>query len=249
MRITQKFHCKFQVRSYLLVVSETHVFAFQARIKKLIDIWERGNTFPIATVNGFKEKLNAPNGKIPCAKIKVIQKDRYVLLEYKKRRLTSNFVAARSTTPNGTPPRSASTFAAPAAPAPPVANTSAILANLQALANKTNGMSTGTTGNPLQGSSNNVSFPQTAFPQQNIPSVNPIASLQPAFQAVSAPTPANNGVFAYGNGSMPNFFQGGGQPQQAPNAAAGMMPQGNGAGVPDNLQQQLQILTAQGIPQ
>jgi hypothetical protein len=27
---------------------------------KLIDIWERGNTFPIAMLSGFKQKLTGP---------------------------------------------------------------------------------------------------------------------------------------------------------------------------------------------
>jgi protein NRD1 len=30
------------------------------KIKKLVDIWERGNTFPAHMINDFKEKLNAP---------------------------------------------------------------------------------------------------------------------------------------------------------------------------------------------
>ena len=133
----------------------------------------------------------------------------------------------------------------------PTQNTSAILANLQALANKTNGNLAGAIGNPAQGSSSNVSFPQSAFPQQNMPFVNPAASMQPAFQAVGAPTPVNNGVFPYGNGAVPNVFQAGGQQQQMPNMA-GMMQQSNAPGMPDTLKQQLEILSAlkaQGVPQ
>lgn len=34
---------------------------------KLLDIWERGGTFPAVLLAGFKQKLNPPasNGKIP----------------------------------------------------------------------------------------------------------------------------------------------------------------------------------------
>ncbi|KAK4115570.1 hypothetical protein N656DRAFT_386104 [Canariomyces notabilis] len=32
------------------------------KIKKLVDIWEKGQTFPASMVNSFKEKLNAPRG-------------------------------------------------------------------------------------------------------------------------------------------------------------------------------------------
>lgn len=40
-------------------------FCVQQRIKKLVDIWERGSTFPASMLSSFKEKLNAPglNGK------------------------------------------------------------------------------------------------------------------------------------------------------------------------------------------
>ena len=39
----------------------TYVGVEQVRIKKLVDIWERGSTFPATMLNQFKEKLNAPN--------------------------------------------------------------------------------------------------------------------------------------------------------------------------------------------
>lgn len=40
-------------------------FCVQQRIKKLVDIWERGSTFPASMLSSFKEKLNASglNGK------------------------------------------------------------------------------------------------------------------------------------------------------------------------------------------
>lgn len=39
----------------------TYVGVKQVRIKKLVDIWERGSTFPATMLAQFKEKLNAPN--------------------------------------------------------------------------------------------------------------------------------------------------------------------------------------------
>lgn len=35
--------------------------AEQVRIKKLVDIWERGGTFPATMLSQYREKLNAPN--------------------------------------------------------------------------------------------------------------------------------------------------------------------------------------------
>lgn len=35
--------------------------AEQVRIKKLVDIWERGSTFPATMLSQFQEKLNARN--------------------------------------------------------------------------------------------------------------------------------------------------------------------------------------------
>jgi hypothetical protein len=43
----------------------SHFWRSQIKIKKLVDIWERGNTFPAAMLSGFKQKLESPaSGKI-----------------------------------------------------------------------------------------------------------------------------------------------------------------------------------------
>ena len=157
-------------------------------------------------------------------------------------------VAVQSTTPNGTPPRG---FASPMETAKPAQDTLSILNSLRAMAaNGTPANATVPLGNPTQGSSSNVSFPQTAF-QQNVPSViPPVSTMQPGVQAVNAPTPVNNGVFSYPGGGLPqNLFPNGQASQPAPMP---VMPQNNVPAVPDMLQQQLQILAAlraQGIPQ
>ena len=196
-------------------------------------------------LNGFKERLNAPapNGKNSWSFVFLAD---VASASEESINLMSNTVAVQSTTPTGTPPQG---FAAAAEAAKPAQDTMSILNSLRAMAaNSTPANSTVPLGNPAQGSSNNVSFPQTAFPQ-NVPSVIPVTSMQPNIPAVNAPTPVNNGVFSYPGGSMPqNLFSGGQQSQPAPMP---VMPQNNVA-VPDTLQQQLQILAAlraQGIPQ
>ena len=161
----------------------------------------------------------------------------------------------QSTTPVGTPPQDFISVNPPhskvAAPAP---DTSAILANLQALANMAKQNTNGPTvpGNPAQGSSSNVTFPQNTF--SNMSSVNPNSSV-PAAAHVNVPGAQNlNGVFSYpGMNPAPQSFvpnQSNGLPnvQAAPQS---MMPQANGVS-PEVLQQQLQLLQAlraQNVPQ
>ena len=161
----------------------------------------------------------------------------------------------QSTTPDGTPPQDF----IPLNPQPmgqtaPTPDTSAILANLQALANmaKQNPTAAVAAGSSTQGSSNNVTFPQNLFPQNMPSSVNPATSLPPPVQAVNVPG-AVNGVFSYpGMNATSNFLQS--LPNGQPNMQAvppPIMPQGNLSVPPEALQQQLQILQAlraQGVP-
>ncbi|MCJ1387263.1 hypothetical protein MMC18_000103 [Xylographa bjoerkii] len=198
----------------------------KVKIRKLIDIWERGNTFPAAMLSNFKDKLSAP---------------------------TSN--AMQSTTPVGTPPQDFISVNPPHSKmAAPVPDTSAILANLQALANMAKQNPTGPTvpGNTAQGSSSNVTFPQNTF--SNISSVNPNSSV-PTAAHVNVPGAQNlNGVFSYPGMNpapqnfVPNPSNGLSNVQAAPQS---MMPQANGVS-PEVLQQQLQLLQAlraQNVPQ
>ena len=163
----------------------------------------------------------------------------------------------QSTTPDGTPPQDFIPLnpqqVGQTAPTP---DTSAILANLQALANmaKQNPTAAVAAANSTQGNSNNVTFPQNLFPQNMPSSVNPTTSLPPPAQAVNVPG-AVNGVFSYPgmNATPQNFLQ------NLPNGQTNMqavpppiMPQGNVSVTPETLQQQLQILQAlkaQGVPQ
>ena len=159
-----------------------------------------------------------------------------------------------STTPAGTPPQDFISLneqaanAAVATAAAPSKDTSAILKALADMA-KSN---TAVSGLPSQASTNNVTNPQNAVPQ-NLPS---FVNQPPVGQAVSVPGTASGVTsFAGLNSATPNF------PQNLLNGQTNMqavpspiMPQGNGNGpvTPESLQQQLQILQAlqaQGVPQ
>ncbi|KAI9746971.1 MAG: hypothetical protein M1815_004793 [Lichina confinis] len=74
------------------------------KIRKLVDIWERGITFPAHMLASFKEKLSAPSN------------------------------SAASTTPPGTPPTTAAPSAGPAPPTAPPPDTTAILEALANIA-------------------------------------------------------------------------------------------------------------------
>ena len=161
----------------------------------------------------------------------------------------------QSTTPTGTPPQDFISVNLPHSnTAAPAADTSAILANLQALANMAKQNPTGSTvpGNTAQGSSSNVTFPQNTF--SNISSVNPNSSVAAAAH-VNVPGAQNlNGVFSYPGVNpapqnfVPNPSNGLSNVQAAPQS---IMPQANGVS-PEVLQQQLQLLQAlraQNVPQ
>ncbi|MCJ1374532.1 hypothetical protein MMC20_005764 [Loxospora ochrophaea] len=198
----------------------------KARIKKLVDIWERGSTFPAPMLSNFKEKINASN-------------------------------AMQSTTPTGTPPQefiSLNDQSKTAAAAP--TDTSAILANLQALAEmaKKNTVVPSAPGIPDLSSQNNVKAPQNMFQQDQSSFVNQAASVPPVAQPVNIPGPGN-GVLPFGGQSQnPNpaqnllssLFSGQANVQAQPPP---VIAPGNVA--PETLQQIqiLQALQAQGIPQ
>ena len=117
---------------------------------------------------------------------------------------------------------------------------SAILANLQALANLSKQTPTVPVGTGYQGSYNSVTFPYAA---QSIPApVNTAISLPPQTQPVN--------TAAYPSYPVQSFLQAGNQTQAAPTPVVNQASTLNVA--PDTLQQQLQIVTtlrAQGIPQ
>ncbi|KAL8835475.1 MAG: hypothetical protein Q9170_003308 [Blastenia crenularia] len=204
----------------------------KARIKKLVDIWERGSTFPNEMLSNFKEKLDAPaNGTTSDTLLSI--------------------VGVKSTTPPGSPPKDfISLTASSDQPAQttgsvngaPTTDTSAILKALADMA-KTN---TGASAMPAQASSSNVTNLQNSFPQNISAPVNQAPSVPPVSQAVGIPGANAASQFA----GLSNF------PSNQANGQATMpsMPaQGNGnPAMTPEIQQQLQILQAlqaQGVPQ
>ena len=150
-------------------------------------------------------------------------------------------VDVSSTTPQGTPPQDFIPLNPPNQPAPsaPAVDTSAILANLQALANLSKQTSTAPVSTGQQSSAaNNVTYP---FSQNGITPVNVATPVPPPAQVNPA------GGFAYPG---VNYAQ---APLPGNNLQTVPSNQGNAPNVaPDTLQQQLQIITvlrAQGIPQ
>lgn len=131
----------------------------KARLLKLIDIWERGSTFPSNMLNSFKQKLTAPASYDP-----------------------------RSTTPTGTPPKgfiplNESSGNIPAAGAPR-ADTTQILKALAEMA-KTN--TTAAPAMPSQASPINVPNLQNAYQQHLNSSVNPATYANPVMPQGTTP--------------------------------------------------------------
>lgn len=220
------------------------------KIKKLVDIWERGNTFPAPMLASFKEKLNAP---------------------------ASHNV--ESTTPEGSPapnyiplgghqqqPSQTANGAASATPAQSTPDTSSILKALADMA-KQNTAAPAVPGTMAQTNPLNVLNTQSTVSQ-------PVSSsVDQASQPPSGQTGVNPyaGTMATPFAALSNLTQNPAlvQPQSqshtptplaaSQNPLAALLPQTTAAPVqpapalaPDALQQQLQLLqllAAQGIPQ
>ncbi|KAI2351364.1 hypothetical protein LOY94_003142 [Ophidiomyces ophidiicola] len=217
------------------------------KIKKLVDIWERGATFPAAMLSSFKDKLNAP--------------------------VSQN---VQSTTPEGSPAPGMNSLLALAqqqaqqgvsvnglAPTQAAPDTSSIL---KALANMAKQGTTAPAAAALaQTSSNNVLNTQSTAPPPVSSSVEQTAQ-QSNGQTVNPYAGNIAAQFAGLSNLAPNMFPN--QPAQPTNPPAPQNPlaallqqqqpqqqlpqQPTSTMSPDALQQQLgliQLLAAQGIPQ
>ncbi|KAI4148548.1 MAG: hypothetical protein L6R39_002760 [Caloplaca ligustica] len=224
----------------------------KARIKKLVDIWERGNTFPNDMLTTFKEKLDTPaNGKTLQASKDGIMRTIALLKTWLLIRLFLS-VGVKSTTPPGSPPKDfisltagqdASAKNAGNANGAPAADTSAILKALADMAKSNTGA--------VQAST--VANIQNTYPQTMPTSVNQAPSIPPISQAVAVPGVNGAPQFAAMSNTPVNF------PLHQPSGQANMQvppvmpPQANGApAMTPEIQQQLQILQAlqaQGVPQ
>lgn len=218
------------------------------KIKKLVDIWERGYTFPAPMLASFKQKLNAP---------------------------ASNNV--ESTTPEGSPAQNHTLLGglqqqqAPPAngagsttPGQPAPDTSSILKALADMAKQNTAAPAAPAAaapvNPLAALSQQNTVPQPASssvdqalqPQAGQPGVNPYGAVATPFAALGnlAQNPAL--VQPQSQSHTPNPLA------AAQNPLAALLPQATAppaqlpSMTPDGLQQQLQLLqmlAAQGIPQ
>ncbi|KAK2746230.1 hypothetical protein FQN57_003352 [Myotisia sp. PD_48] len=206
------------------------------KIKRLLDIWERGNTFPTAMLQSFKEKLSAPVSSI-----------------------------MESTTPEGSPtpgslplggtqpqqtmqqqPQGNGSNGTPAASVP---DTSSILKALADMAKQNTGVSAAP-AIPVQAS--NLLNAHSAIPVPAATSVDQ-SMLQPNGSAVN---PFTGNLAAQFPGLTNAMFQNQPQGQTAStpvpqNPLAQLMQQPTSAVAPDALQQLnlIQLLAAQGIPQ
>ncbi|RMZ86771.1 hypothetical protein DV736_g6002, partial [Chaetothyriales sp. CBS 134916] len=132
----------------------------KAKIKKLIEIWERSNTFPAAMLSSFKEKLNAPAAKST----------------------TPEGSPAPGFVPLGKQAGIAPAAAAPAAP--PQQDTSAILAALKTMAEKN--AANQTSAPPTQASLSNVLGAQNGNPPPASVNQGPLAATpQPILQTLA----------------------------------------------------------------
>ncbi|KAI9782205.1 MAG: hypothetical protein M1839_005319 [Geoglossum umbratile] len=190
------------------------------KIKKLVDIWERGSTFPAHMLVSFKEKLNsAPpqNG--------------------------------RSTTPDGSPPRDVQTYGMqPTNPSNPP-NTSAILAALANIAKQNTAVNPLPMGNSNNVSNTHNGAPQAVPSSVNqaaamAPPAQPVnvpiggANLASLFQGTSLNLNAQNQPNAQQQnplGALASMF-----PQAQANPAPEVLQQ---------QLMLLQVLAQQGIPQ
>ncbi|POR38078.1 Rpb7-binding protein seb1 [Tolypocladium paradoxum] len=195
------------------------------KIKKLLDIWDKGQTFPAPMLESFKEKLNAP----PPPKA--------------------------STTPPGSPPPGilASLQNKPPAPAAPAApNGSSILEALANMARQNTTAGSSNSGLPAPAAS--YSLPTASIPQQLLPQAQAPPSYAPASQPPNAPSlafslqqmlgqgSAQPPAVPYANHAPPNPYAAG--PAPGPGAPSG-------SGLDPTTQQQIMLIKAladQGVP-
>ncbi|KAL2863471.1 Nrd1 complex RNA-binding subunit [Aspergillus lucknowensis] len=214
------------------------------KIRKLVDIWERGYTFPAPMLASFKQKLNAP---------------------------ASNNV--ESTTPEGSPAPNYAPLGgsqppanggAPATAAQPTPDTSSILKALADMAKQNTAApaapAAAAPANPLSALSQQSTVPQpvsssvdqASQSQNGQAGVNPYGAMATPFAALGSLTQNPALVQPQSQSHTPNPLT------AAQNPLAALLPQPAAAPAhppsmtPDGLQQQLQLLqllAAQGIPQ
>ncbi|KAM5342936.1 hypothetical protein ACJ41O_013902 [Fusarium nematophilum] len=201
------------------------------KIKKLLDIWEKGQTFPSPMIESFKEKLNAPPQN------------------------------ESTTPPGSPPPSVLASFhgnptvpPVPSAPsAPPAPSGSSILEALANIARQNT--SVPPANPPLPAPTASYSMPPSGLPQPVLSALPPV-SYPPTSQPVNVPSlpfglPQMPGHSAF-PGALPN------NPSNPPNPVGGAVPgapipgaSASGLGLDPNTQQQILLIKAladQGVP-
>ncbi|KAF4990910.1 hypothetical protein FGRMN_8179 [Fusarium graminum] len=195
------------------------------KIKKLLDIWEKGQTFPTPMLESFREKLSAPP----------------------QNQSTTPPGSPPSNT-LGSHRGSASATPAPSAPAaPPAPSGSSIL---EALANMARQNTSAPPANPLPAPTASYNMPASMPPQPVAPVMQPVSYPQTS-QPVNVPSlPFGLPHMASQNGYAGSPVN---NPSNPPNPLAGLMPSAGapGLGLDPNTQQQIMLIKAladQGVP-
>ncbi|KAM0349683.1 hypothetical protein ACHAPU_003512 [Fusarium lateritium] len=194
------------------------------KIKKLLDIWEKGQTFPTSMLESFREKLSAPP----------------------QNQSTTPPGSPPSNT-LGSHRGSASATPAPSAPAaPPAPSGSSIL---EALANMARQTTSAPPANPLPAPTASYNMP-ASMPQPVAPAMPPVSYPQTS-QPVNVPSlPFGLPHMASQNGYAGSPVN---NPSNPPNPLAGILAGAGapGLGLDPNTQQQIMLIKAladQGVP-
>ncbi|KFA80470.1 hypothetical protein S40288_02101 [Stachybotrys chartarum IBT 40288] len=232
------------------------------KIKKLLDIWEKGQTFPVSMIESFKQKLTAPpptsmsSLQLSCPARPFHGPSPPLQGRPLGRRDSNRVLADESTTPTGSPPRdllaSLQGKPAEATPAAP-ANSSSILEALANIARQNTSAAPTNPGLPAPAAS--YTMPSTGLPQP-ISSSLPIPHPQPPTSYSPIPQPVNNPSIPFslaqllGQTVQPNAVPPA-NPSNPLNAFAGGPAAPVGGGLDSSTQQQILLiktLADQGVP-
>jgi len=198
------------------------------KIKKLLDIWEKGQTFPTPMLESFREKLSAPP-----------QND------------STTPPGSPPTNALGSVRGSASATPAPSAPAAPPAPTGTSV--LEALANIARQNTNAPANPPMPAPAASYSMPSSGIPQP-VSSVMPPVSYPATSQPVSMPSmPYGLPHMAAQNGYAGSPLNNPSNPPPNPlvGALSGAAAAAPGLGLDPNTQQQIMLIKAladQGVP-
>ncbi|KND94115.1 Rpb7-binding protein seb1 [Tolypocladium ophioglossoides CBS 100239] len=242
------------------------------KIKKLLDIWDKGQTFPAPMLESFKEKLNAPlppstywtNPSLSSPYMP--EATWYMYWQRPSSWLTRLALAEASTTPPGSPPPGILAALQNKPPAPAAPNGSSILEALANMARQNTTAGPSHAGLPAPAAS--YSLPAAALPQPVASSIPQLllpqaqaqaqAQAPPSYAAASQPVNAPSLPFSL----QQILGQGGAQAAAVPYAsnppanpyAAGPAPghgASGGSGLDSTTQQQIMLIKAladQGVP-